>query len=308
MKSGLSLTLLSMTMLSCAGIGHAQTKTTGHLTIDGISRSFIIYMPKTYSATAKAPVIFLFHGGGATANSMLNISDESDFKSISDRENVLLVAPEGISKSWNDGRATKANKKDIDDVKFIDSLLQYMESTYAVDAARIYATGISNGGFMVSRLGCERGAKFAAIAVVAATMGVDIPYAGCAPDCSLPVMYIHGTADPLIPFNGGEKSIGAEGAFVSHQQAIEKWVAVNKANPTPVVTQLPDISADGTSVTRAEYRGGKEGAVVIGYTINNGGHTWPGGRQYLPKMLVGRVCKDMNGCEVIWDFFKHCRR
>jgi polyhydroxybutyrate depolymerase len=253
-------------------------------------------------------VIFLFHGGGSKAGSMLNISGGTDFKSLSEENGIILVAPQGIEKSWNDGRMTKANKLNIDDVKFISQLLKYIIDKYSVDTTRIYATGISNGGFMVSRLGCEIGYKFAAIAVVAATMGKDIPYSTCKPDFTLPVMYIHGTADPIIPFDGGEKSIGAEGAFVSHQQVIDKWVAINKCNPVPITTQLPNTAFDGTTVTEQVYSSRINNANVISLIVNNGGHTWPGGKQYLPKFLIGRVSRDINACEMIWKFFSEYKR
>jgi len=280
-------------------------ETTRQITVDNIARTFIVYVPKSYSSAKKSPVIFLLHGGGGTAKSMLNISNGGDFKSISERENVLLVAPNGIDKSWNDGRQTKSNKQGINDVKFIKQLVDFMEANYSVDASRLYATGISNGGFMTSRLGCEIGNKFAAIAAVAATMGTDTPYSVCHPGFVLPVMYIHGTADPIVLFNGGQKTMGAASAFVSHQQVIDKWVAINKCNPHPVITQLPNIAImDGTTITKEEYSADKNDAEVISYVVNNGGHTWPGGKQYLPKIMVGRVSRDMNACEVIWEFFK----
>jgi polyhydroxybutyrate depolymerase len=282
--------------------------TNAQIKVDHITRTFIVYVPASYKKNIKSPLIFLLHGGGANASSMLNISNGDDFKSISERNDVLLVAPQGIDKSWNDGRRTKANKQGIDDVKFIGKLIDYMESHYSVDASRIYVTGISNGGFMTSRLGCELGNRFAAIAAVAATMGVDTPYASCHPDFALPVMYIHGTADPVVPFNGGTKTIGAVGAFVSHQQVIDKWVAIDRCNPNPVVTHLPNTTFDGTMITREVYPGGRDGSEVISYVIYNGGHTWPGGKQYLPKMMIGRVSRDMNGCDVIWDFFKQHTR
>ena len=281
----------------------------GRITVDNINRSFIVYQPASYSPEKKSPVIFLFHGGGATAGSMLNISNGDDFKDISEKENVLLVAPEGIDKSWNDGRQTKSNEQQVDDIKFILHLLEYIKSAYSVDTARIYATGISNGGFMVSRLACEAGYKFAAVAAVAATMGEDIPYHSCTPGFTIPVMYIHGTEDPVVHFNGGQKTIGAEGSYVSHQQVIDKWVSVNKCNPSPVVTTVPNIARlDGTTITKEEYKG-VNGADVISYTIHGGGHTWPGGKQYLPRLVIGKVSRDMNGCEVIWNFFKlHTRK
>lgn len=300
----LMIALLPATPIANAQVKPASGQSTIQITVDHTERSFIVYLPNSYSTTQKAPVIFLFHGGGANAASMLNISFKNDFTDISERENVLLVAPQGIDKSWNDGRQTKANKKNIDDVKFITKILEYIELNYAVDSTRIYATGISNGGFMVSRLGCEIGNRFAAIAAVAATMGSDIPYASCSPTFTLPVMYIHGTEDPLIPFNGGSKSIGAEGAYVSHQKVLEKWVSINHCTTTPVTIPLPDIAMDGTSIVKEVYAAGNSGAEVIGYTVNNGGHTWPGGKQYLPKIIIGRLSRNMDACEVIWDFFK----
>ena len=278
------------------------------IVVDGINRSYIVYLPKSYSSTVKAPLLFLFHGGGGHASSMLNVSHEGDFKKISERDNVILVAPDGIDKSWNDGRKTKSNKEGVDDVHFVSQLLQFMEANYAVDASRIYATGISNGGFMTSRLGCELGGKLAAIAVVAASMGVDTPYSSCRPSAPLPVLYIHGTADPIVAYNGAARTIGANGAFVSHQQVLDKWIALNHCTSIPVVTQLPTIVDDGTTVSKYYYAPQKDGAEVIGYTIDGGGHTWPGGTQYLPKMIVGPVSHNLNGCEVIWDFFKQHTR
>jgi polyhydroxybutyrate depolymerase len=315
MKTILLLTVAMTwsTLISCSSMPAAQDsivtgKSTGQIKVDNTTRSFIVYLPENFNKAQKHPVIFLFHGGGSKAGSMLNISRGTDFKSLSEENGIILVAPQGIEKSWNDGRKTKANKLNIDDVKFISQLLKYIIDKYSVDTTRIYATGISNGGFMVSRLGCEIGYKFAAIAVVAATMGKDIPYSTCTPDFTLPVMYIHGTADPIIPFDGGEKSIGAEGAFVSHQQVIDKWVAINKCNPVPITTQLPNTAFDGTTVTEQVYSSRINNANVISLIVNNGGHTWPGGKQYLPKFLIGRVSRDINACEMIWKFFSEYKR
>lgn len=305
--------LLTCLLFAYIQFAAAQARTvrgesTGQITVDGLRRSFIVYIPESYSQNKKSPAILLFHGGGGTARSMLNISFGDDFKGISERNNVILIAPEGIEKSWNDGRQTKANKMNVDDVSFVLQLLKSLEKEYAIDTTRIYATGISNGGFMTSRLGCEIGNKLAAIAVVAATMGQEVPYSTCNPDYTLPVMYIHGTDDPLIPINGASKSIGAGGAFVSHQAVIDKWVKIDQCNPVPEVSQLPGVANDGTSITREVYSGGRSGAEVISYIIQNGGHTWPGGKQYLPKFMVGRVSRNMNACAMIWDFFRHCRR
>jgi|WetSurMetagenome_2_1015567.scaffolds.fasta_scaffold00373_19 polyhydroxybutyrate depolymerase len=278
------------------------------VTVNGLARRFILYLPQSYSRSSSLPVIFLFHGGGGTPRSVLMINDGDDFRNISENDNVILVAPEGIKKSWNDGRETKADKLNVDDVGFVIFLIKYMEKNYQIDSTRIYATGISNGGFMTTRLGFEAGEKFAAIAVVAATAGEDIARKDTPRGFMLPVMYIHGTADPLVHFNGGKETIGAGGAYISHQAIIDKWVSIDNCQTTPLVTQLPDISNDATTVTRREYRNLSADVAVISYIINNGGHTWPGGRQYLPKKYIGNVCRDMNACTVIWDFFSKYKR
>jgi len=300
--------LTSLLLLLATGISRAQEmnagrETRGWITIGQRARSFILYVPHGYSPSRKIPLIILLHGGGATAASMFHISNGTDFQTISERDTVLLVAPQGIDKSWNDGRDTKAHRAGVNDVQFVASLLTYLQSRYAIDSSRIYATGISNGGFMASRLGCEMGRRLAAIAVVAATMGVDTPLATCGTH-AMPVLYIHGTDDPVVPFDGGVKTIGAEGAFVSHRQVMDDWVRRDGCDRVPVVTELPDQAADGTHITETDYTGGRDGSEVTGYVIRGGGHTWPGGKQYLPRVFIGRVSGNMNGCEVIWEFFR----
>ena len=279
----------------------------GELTVGNMQRSFLVYVPQSYNASVKCPVIFLFHGGGGTPRSILNISYRGDFRDISERENILLVAPEGYEKSWNDGRGTKADLANVDDVAFVRELLGYLSTHYAADPSRFYAAGISNGGFMVSLLGCEARNQFAAIAVVAATMGTGT-FSDCKPGFALPVMYIHGTDDPLVPIDGGDKTIGADGPFVSHRQVIGKWVAIDGCNPRPVVTEMPNTAYDGTTITREVFKGVRNGSEVVSYVIQNGGHTWPGGKQYLPRAIIGRVSRDMNGCEVMWEFFRRYKR
>ena len=90
----------------------------------------------------------------------------------------------------------------------------------------------------------------------------------------------------------------------SHNDVIKKWVAINGCDPNPVITQIPDNIGDGTTAFREEYSNPKNNLKVVGYTINNGGHTWPGGKQYLPVFIIGKTTRNMNACQVIWDFFK----
>jgi polyhydroxybutyrate depolymerase len=120
------------------------------------------------------------------------------------------------------------------------------------------------------------------------------------------MIYMHGDEDPIVPFGGGHVALGPArgGLILSHQSALDAWIAIDHCNPEPIVTDMPDISKDGTTVTRYEYTEGMQGTAVTGYTIHHGGHTWPGGWQYLPPFLVGKTSRDIQASEVIWNFFK----
>jgi polyhydroxybutyrate depolymerase len=285
----------------------ASEQKTVNLTIDGNARSFIIYLPAGFNNAGKMPLIFVIHGGSGTPEGMMNIAN---FKTISERDKVILVYPAGIQRNWNDGRPTVPNQLGIIDVGFFNQLCDHLITNYPVDGTRIYATGISNGGFMSSRLGCELSNRIAAIAVDAATIEATTIAPTCNPGSPVPAIYIHGTSDPLVPFTGGQMTAGgtAGGTILSHFQAIDKWISINRCSATPVITDLPDISNDGTTIKQRVYGGGTNASEVVSYVILNGGHTWPQGYQYLPESIIGKTSQDMNACEVIWTFFKRFRR
>jgi len=288
--------LLSILMLLYLAAPAQQKDET--ITVDGIKREFITYNPPGANANDKLPVIISLHGRLGTAARQMKFSN---FKPISDRDKVIVVCPQGIDRSWNDGRGTPAHDKGINDVKFIDELISYVLKTYNGDAARVYVTGMSNGGFMTSRLACELHDRIAAIAVVAASMDNSESYK---PEKPIPVMYIQGADDRLVPFAGGKMKRGAGGTIYGHEEVLKKWASVDGCDNKPVITNLPPKVNDGTTITKEEYENPSTHIKVIGYTVTNGGHTWPGGSQYLPKMIVGPVTHNLDACEVIWDFFK----
>ena len=282
-------------------------QTTINLTVDGRARNFIIYLPIGYNNAGKMPMIFSIHGGNGTAAGQIKLAN---FLPIADRDKVVLVFPSGIDKNWNDGRPTTPNQQGINDVSFFNQMCDYIIANYPVNGARIYATGISNGGFMSSRLGCELSNRIAAIAVDAATMEATTIAPSCNPGRPVPAIYIHGTTDPLVPFVGGQMTAGgtAGGTILSHFQAVDKWISINACSTAPTITDLPDIANDGTTITQRIYSGGTNGSEVVSYVILNGGHTWPQGYQYLPEAIIGKTSQDMNACEVIWTFFKRFNR
>ena len=314
MKLVFNLLTISIFLFSCKkeggptlSVDKPSEQKTINITFDGVARNFIVYLPSGYNNSGKTPLIFAIHGGSGTPEGMINLAN---FKTIADRDKVVLVYPEGVQKNWNDGRPTAPNQLGINDVGFFNQMCDYMINNYSVDAKKIYATGISNGGFMSTRLGCELSNRIAAIAVNAATIEATTIAPNCKPNRPVPALYIHGTTDPLVPFLGGQITAGgtAGGTILSHFQAIDKWVTINGCNPTPTVTDLPDIANDGTTIKQRVYSGGANGSEVVSYVVLNGGHTWPQGYQYLNEAIIGKTSQDMNACEVIWTFFKRFSR
>jgi polyhydroxybutyrate depolymerase len=272
--------------------GHAQSTTPlikGEMVIDGNKRSFSTYIPPN-NKTGKMPLVISLHGGFASPKGMFHLAN---FRPVADREKFIVVCP-ASKYMWHDG----ANLHGIDDVKFIDQLITYIIKTYNADPDRVYVTGISNGGFMTARLACQLNSRIAAVAIVAATMSIGEGYDL---DRPMPALYMHGTSDPIVGYNGG-KLFGR--SVYSQDAVIAKWIALNNCDKTAVITTIPDNANDGTSILKAEYTNPKNGLKVVGYTIINGGHTWPGGWQYLPKLIIGKTTHNLNACEEIWSFFK----
>jgi polyhydroxybutyrate depolymerase len=289
--------LLTFLILAIAFNTYSQPKqSTGSITVDGRERTFVTYVPVINAINYKPPVLIALHGGFGTGRGMVFYAD---FRPEADKDKFIFVCPDGIERSWNDGRESPANKRGINDVKFIDHLISYIIKTCHADSSRVYITGMSNGGFMTSRLACELYDRIAAIAVVGASMDI-----GQEPNHALPVMYIQGTDDPLVPFGGGEITKGAGGMVYSHQEIVQKWMAIDKCDPKPVITNLPVVANDGTSVTEEEYSG-PGGLKVVSYTLNGAGHAWPDTKIILPRFFAGKPCDNLDACKVIWDFLKN---
>jgi polyhydroxybutyrate depolymerase len=233
------------------------------------------------------------------------------FNRLSDKEGFIVVYPDGIEKHWNDGRENvsyRAHQEKIDDVGFLSALIDHLDKERDIDKRRVYVTGISNGAMMSFRLACELSEKITAIAPVSGAMPKDLV---CSPSRSVSVLVISNKEDPMVPWEGGEIRLGRQrfGGVLSVDESVRLWVHHNQCSSSPVNTLEPDRDPkDGTRVRREEYGQGKGGTEVILYAIEGGGHTWPGGHQYLPAWIIGKTSRDIDANEVIWDFFKkHAR-
>jgi len=231
------------------------------------------------------------------------------FNSIADQEKFIVVYPQGIGKNWNDGRVnevSQAHQENIDDIAFFDTLLQHLSSLYPVDAKRIFATGISNGGIFSHFLAANRAEVIAAIAPVAGGMAEPFDQS-FKPDHAVSVLIVNGTKDRLLPYSGGNVAGNGNknrGSVLSTEDTARKWVRANGCLPEAELRALPDRDPkDGCHIDATIWRGGRHGSEVWLYRVEGGGHTWPGGPQYLPKFIVGQVPRDIDTRD-IWNFFK----
>jgi polyhydroxybutyrate depolymerase len=282
------------------------------LEFDGLERSYYLHLPTGRNAASRLPVVFVLHGGGRADGD--EVADRTGYNRIADREGFIVVYPNGVDSQWNDGRGKTFRKAvdntGIDDVAYISVLIDRMIRDYRGDASRIYVTGLSNGGMMTLRLGCEISVKLAAIAPVIANIPVNI-IATCKPDAPLPVLLMNGTEDPLVPWGGGSVGIfgKAMGEVVSTADTVSFWTQHNHCNPVPKTELLADMdSKDGSSVQVSTYDNCLNNSAVILYTIAGGGHSFPGGNIPDRPLLLGRKNNDINAAEVIWDFFQAHKR
>jgi polyhydroxybutyrate depolymerase len=180
----------------------------------------------------------------------------------------------------------------LDDVGFLLAVLDHIGSEVEIDARRVYATGISNGGMMAYRLGCEAGDRVAAIAPVAATVTVD-----CTPSAPVSLLHIHGLADQNVPFEGGEPTKSAQADPPSYEpvrEGVETFVEADRCSGGGDRTRQDEVEVTTWAVCAA-------GTAVELVTIDGGGHSWPGGRRLSGTLDPPSAALDAT--PRIWDFF-----
>ncbi len=243
---------------------------------DGV-RSFRLHVPAGYDGRTLAPVLFNFHGQSRTASEQ---DDYSGMAALSDEDGFILVSPEGGSYPQQWDIVGVYAEDGIDDVGAVSAILAYVKSQFCVDDGRVFATGISNGGQMAAQVGCLLPYEFAGVAPVAG-----IVYQGC-DGPPVAVITFHGTADWNVPYD-------------TAPEAVAEWARHNGCPEEPEVEWV-------TEAIRRESYFGCEGAPVVFYTIEGGGHTWPGAADNTGG--VGATTHDISASELIWDLFGRIRR
>lgn len=284
----------------------------GSFEFEGLKRTYHLHIPANHNKLVRVPLLLALHGRGGNGESMVLITKRG-FDRLSDLDKFIVAYPDGIEFNWNDGRMDeeandRAHRDSLNDVGFLSSLIDTLIKDYNIDPRRVYVTGISNGAMMAYRMAAEISGKITAIAPVDGNIPVELLPA-YRPTRPVSVLAINNTNDPLVPFEGGVIIGGIFktklGKVISVEESIKFWVNFNKCKKTPVIIEEPDKDPDdGTRIRREIYSDGIEGTEVILYAVEGGGHTWPGGFQYLPSWIIGKTSKDIDSNEVIWNFFK----
>jgi polyhydroxybutyrate depolymerase len=223
-----------------------------------------------------------------------------------------VVYPKGLDKQWNDGRSLQRNKSD--DLAFVDALLKDLQSRLKIDKKRIFATGISNGGFMSFLLACERADVFAAVAPVAANLSIG-RLDQCKPSQPISLLNIVGTDDTTVPFKGGRVKvflgIKDRGRVLSSDETLQKWLKIDGCSDKAQLSTIDKVSTDKTSIEDSRYvENCKNNTEVRRIVVVGGGHAWPGHkpnhRLFAGAMLTS---EEIDATEVIWKFFsEHARK
>lgn len=278
------------------------------LNFEDYERSFEIYLPKKYSADHQYPLVFILHGGGGTAKGLIRTTN-SRFNQLADEHRFIAVYPNGVEKSWNDGARDTigvARKLNINDVGFFEKMIEILNSEYSIDTKNTFVCGISNGGFMAQRLAFEISIKINGIGVIAANLSKVLGKQKL-PEKPVSVIFINGTDDPIVPYNGGEVSVFRKkrGEIYSVIETINLWKEINGCTQELDLYEFPDTNKnDNCTALKSEWINPENTNLkVAAITIKDGGHTWPGTQRNLPKWLVGNTNKDINGCDEIWKFF-----
>ena len=263
---------------------------------DGEAREYSIFLPQGYQAGMELPLVLNLHGLGSNG---IQQTLYTQLANVADTANFIIVTPEGLvgtlgtgesSTHWNSYFGTG-----VDDLGFLNLLIDKMYTDYNVDLSRVYSTGMSNGGFMSYRLACELSDRITAIASITGSV-LNQQLDNCTPSRAVPIMEVHGTSDEIVPFEG----VPLFGPSIP--DLIDFWVDYNNCDSPADTIQLADINTDDMStVDLLKYENGDGGAKVWFYIVENGGHTWPGAAIDLPDNVTNR---DFSASVHVWDFFK----
>jgi polyhydroxybutyrate depolymerase len=274
-----------LALSGCCGGHWGETPLPGSTSVHtiafgGLDRTYRVHKPAGLAAAA--PLVVMLHGATGTG---VQAENAFGWDQLADSAKFVVAYPDGIGRSWNGhGCCGKAMRENIDDVGFITAMVGQISADLPIDKSRVYAAGISNGGIMSYALACNSGI-FAAIGPDSATM-LD----ACSAPHPTSVIHIHGTADKLVPYHGGNASSAVNGPPVPDVNAF--WLKVDQCGAANVTTNAPLTTSTAACAD-------KRSVELI--TIDGGKHQWPGGSTSREKR--DPTSNALNATQTIWQFF-----
>ena len=263
----------------------------GRMRSAGLEREYLLYVPKSYDPRIPTSLVITIHGAGIYPAAQRDLSRWND---VADAHGFVVVYPAGLTtvgpRIWRVGTGPALGQ----DVQFISDLIDTMRARYNIDARRVYANGLSNGGGMSFALSCTLPHRIAAVGLVGAAL--TIPFRWCPDPKPVPLIMFHGTADSAAKYHGGTSYVALEG-FPDVPRWAADWARRNEC------ASGPRDSATASDVTLRAWRRCRNDADVDFYIIAEGGHTWPGGGPH-PEWFTGRVTQSIDASATMWQFFQ----
>jgi polyhydroxybutyrate depolymerase len=278
------------------------------LVVDGLKREYLIYAPRNVSGSLE-PLIIVLHGTYGTGEKM---EVGLGFDAYAQNKGFIVAYPDAYHRPgsrqtarWNDGRGTlPSSKEGVDDVKFIVNMVADISKRYPIDKSRVFVTGSSNGGIMAYRLGCETHGVFKSIAPEIGQVASSLA-SSCRPDSGLSVLSINGSADPIIPLDGGEvcknvsKLFCEGGVVLSREQSVRFFATADHCGPATSFSRASKVQ-DGTYVQQIDYPGCRA-SQVRSLVVQGMGHVWPPRRGQ--THASGPSSQNLDATSEIVDFF-----
>lgn len=295
---GVVLALLGLPLLLAIGesaVFYHENRSDGSFVSSGERREYNLHVPRSYDPAKATPLVISLHGA-AMWGAGQQVTSEWD--RVADANGFIVVYPTGVEgngpRIWREEEGAGLTK----DVQYIADLIDTLRVRYNIDPKRVYANGLSNGGGMSFALSCLLPGRIAAVGMVGAAQL--LPFAWCPDHHPMPMVDFHGTADRQVPYGGGQTWV-APVRFPNVRTFVAQWAMRNHCALTPSDSRIT------TDVTRRAYAHCANDAAVVLYTIQDGGHTWPGGG-YMPEWFVGRTSRSIDASSLMWAFFREHRR
>ena len=292
--------ILTSQLVSCQRYAFVEKETThSEFSFQGENRSYLVHTPKNYDSSKTYPVIFVLHG--ITSRSKA-IAGFSGFNAQSDKKDFIVCYPQGYKRSWAiQIPVGAAVRNDIDDVAFIDALIDTLSSNYSVDTSKIFACGISNGGFMSALIASKLPNHFSGIALVCSNLFN--PLEDYNSTDTIPLLLIGSTKDPLLQFEGGKVKTEKKYSTSGFSSTIDYWVKKNDCHYPIDSLIIENDPKDKTTVIKYFSKDEVPENRVVLYKVVNGGHAWAGRKKDFKSIFLGKITNEINAAEVISDFF-----